>query len=162
MSDAERLKEQFASLEENLPFGEELIPLVERTERENHQIKRSEFHRAFLGFGDEFLSVIEKAVRDLLKGDKIACPAYVLTGEGAKLEGFLESLGKRFSSPIRLGTPREVDAPPELLMDPGWGAVAGLLRWQEKAKIKGYRSLSREGLLEKTLFQAKEWLAAYF
>lgn len=159
--DAERLKERFGCLEENVPYGEELIPLVERDGREGHPIKRSEFHQHFIRFADELFTRLEKEVRDLLKERKIAHPSFVLTGGGARLEGILEFLGRRLEAPVRLGTPRQLEGPAELLTDPAWSALSGLLR-RLASTDPSVRPALRENALERTFVQAKEWLAAYF
>jgi cell division protein FtsA len=162
LEDAQRLTERFGSLEEGPPFGEELIPLVERDGRPNHQIKRSEFHQAFLRFGDDFLSQIEKELRRLLSEEKAGPSSFVLTGSGAKLEGLVESFGRRFSAPVRLGTSRYVEAAQEILIDPAWASTIGLLHLLADQRKEKRGKRVKEGLLERTLFQVKEWLAAYF
>ncbi len=161
LRDAERLKERFGSLEENPQFGEELVPLVER-DGEDHQIKRSEFHQAFGKFGEELFGKIAKEVKALLSEEKIAHPRLVLTGGGAKLEGLLELFTKRFSAAVRLGTPRHVEAKPELLMDPAWAGVVGLLHWLGKRGRETAPAFAKENVFARTLLQAKEWLTAYF
>lgn len=162
LPDAERLKERFGSLEPNPQFGEELIPLVEREGRENHQIKRSEFHEAFLRFGDKLMSRIEKEAKQFLEQEKVSTASLILTGGGAKLEGILETLGRRFSSPIRLGTPRVPGVPSQVLMDPAWAGPLGLLGWIANRTKDDNASLAKENLFERAFLHAKEWLAAYF
>ena len=162
LRDAERLKERFGSLEENPPLGEELIPLIEKDGLQNHQIKRAEFHQSFYRFGEALFAEVEKAVKELLQEARVRCPSLVLTGGGAKLEGLLDFLSRRFSWPVRLGTPRRVEAPAELLMDPSWCGLAGLLHWIEKGSKEKNRAFAKENVFERTLFQLKEWAAAYF
>lgn len=160
--DAERLKERFGSLED-LQHGEELIPLTERKGGEKShppQIKRAEFHRRFLNFGEELFSRIGSEVKQFLSEDKTNPELVVLTGRGAKLEGVLEFLNRRFSFPIRLGTPRGTDAPAEILMDPAWVAPVGFVKWlASRAKDE---ATVKENLVGRVLIQAKEFLAAYF
>lgn len=159
--DAERLKERYGSLEENSRFGEELIPLVDRDGQKNHQIRRAEFQQAFLGFGEELVGRIQKEAAALLKEEKRSEPRLVLTGGGVKLEGLVDFLGRRWSAPIRLGTPRHVEAAPEVLMDPAWSGLVGLVRWLSSRR-KEILFPSERNLWERTWVQAKEWLAAYF
>lgn len=160
--DARRLKERFGSLESNVQYGEELIPLVEREGQEKRQIKRSEFHQAFLSFGNELFVRLEQEVKVFLEQAKGGTPRFILTGGGAKLEGIVEFLSGLLSRPVRLGTPRQVEAPSAILMDPAWAAPVGLVRWlADHGKIEG-TGLSKQNLLERVFFHAKEFLAAYF
>lgn len=160
--DAESLKERFGSLEEGIPFSEELIPLIERGGQENHQIKRLEFHEKFLRFGEELYSQLEKGIKDFLGNQRLSWPCMVVTGGGVRLEGMLEAFGRRFHVPVRLGTPRPVEGASEFLMDSSWAGPVGFLHWLERSKTALSRTLGRENPLERVLVQAKDWLDAYF
>ncbi len=162
LRDAQCLKERFGSLETNLQFGEELIPLVERGGRETRQIKRAEFHKAFLGFGEELVHQIEKETQQFLKEEKVGSPAFILTGGGAKLEGILEILGRRFSSSVRLGTPRASGVPSQILMDSAWTGPLSLLDWVARQTKEESVSFAKINLFGRVFLQAKEWFAAYF
>lgn len=163
--DAERLKERFGSLEARPPHLDELIPLVEREGRSkehNHQIKRADFHGAFVGFGNEFLERLVQAVKEFLAESRLAAPHFVLTGGGARLEGLLELLSARLASPVRLGIPRAVEGlPVQALNDLSWIAPLGVVRRAAAASTSGAQPVN-ENLLEKALVQAKGWFAAYF
>jgi len=160
--DAGNLKERFASLEEKAPFGEELIPLVERNGRPSHPIKRSEFHREFKCFGEEFFSELEKEVKNFLARQGASRPSLVVTGGGVKMEGALELLGRRFSFPMRMGTPRSLEGSAELLTDPGWAGTIGFLHWLGDHRDGRIRGRVRENPIGRTFLQFKDWLAAYF
>lgn len=163
MRDAERLKEQFGSLEENPAFGDELVPLVERNGEKHHQIKRADFHQAFSRFGEELFGKIEQEIADLLGHEKAPYASLVLTGGGVRLEGLLEFLSRRFSAPVRMGTPRHVEGSTELLANPAWSGLVGLVRWlHEQGRFQSWVPASKENVLERGLFQFKEWIAAYF
>ncbi len=162
LKDAEVLKERFGSLEEKVEFGEELIPLVERNGLHNHQLKRSEFHREFLGYGGEFFSRLQEEMSMFLAQEKISFPHFVVTGGGVRLDGLLDFLSRKLEAPVRLGTPRSTEGAAELSMDPGWSGVVGLLRWLQTNKTVKFSALGKENLLGRTLVQVKDWLAAYF
>ena len=83
-------------------------------------------------------------------------------GGGAKLEGLLESLARRFTFPLRLGTPRPIGGASEVLMDPSWSGPVGLVHWLRKEKGGKGLTSAKPHPLERALLQAKEWLAAYF
>ncbi len=160
--DAERLKERFGSLEENLQFGEELVPLVERNGQPAHPIKRAEFHQAFARFGEELFQRVEKEIKDFLDKEKAARPTLVLTGGGVKLEGLLEFLSRRFPFPLRVGTPRPLEGSSEILLDPAWAGAVGFIRGLSRPKNEKGLFPAKVKPLERALLHAKEWLTAYF
>lgn len=162
LKDAEVLKERFGSLEAKVEFGEELIPLVERNGQHNHPIKRSEFHQAFTGYGEEFFSRIQAEVSAFLDQEKISFPNFVVTGGGVRLDGLLDFLGRKFDAPVRLGTPRSTEGATELSMDPGWSGVVGLLKWLQTDKMFKSEVPGKENVIGRTFVQVKDWLAAYF
>jgi len=160
--EARRLKEQFASLEDDLPFGEELIPLVEKNGHPHHQIKRGDFHKCFRGFAEELFSRLEQEIQIFLEGQKAAHPAFVFTGGGVKLEGFLEFASRRFPTNVKLGTARHLEGAGSLLMDPAWAGPLGFLRWVGDSGNARSGVVLKENFLERALLQCKEWLVAYF
>ena len=162
LAEGERLKERFGSLEENLQHGEELIPLREREGLENHQIRRSEFHSALLRTTEDLFSRIHKEAKSLVTQEKRGGPALVLTGGGARLEGIVEFMSRQFQAPVRLGSPRGIEAVAEVLMNPAWVGPAGLLHWIASRTKGESLGLAKENLLERVFLQAKDWLAAYF
>lgn len=160
--DGQRLKEQFGSLEENLEFREELVPLVERNGQTHHPIKREDFHKSFLGFADELFNRLDQEIRDLLASEKMSVPTLVLTGGGVKLEGLVEYLSRRFSFPVRLGTPRQFRGAANTLLDPSWAGPLGLLSHVGDSSSGRSPSKAKENTVERAFFQLKEWLVAYF
>ena len=162
MRDAERLKEQFGSLEESLQFGDELIPLVERNGQGNHSIKRSEFHQVFFQLVEEFWNKLKKELDALLEREKAAHCAYILTGGGAKLDGWVEFLSRKLSSRVRLATPRPVEGASSVLLDPSWSGPLELVRWLGETPLLRNRITAKESVVERAILQFKEWLVAYF
>ena len=158
-ADAKRLKERFGTLED-LKSGEELIPLFGERKGGNQQIRRSEFHGAFLKFSEELFSKIQGEIAGLLEDSVRREPRFVLTGGGAKLEGAADFLGRLLAAPVRLGTPRQIEAPVELLLDPAWSAPLGFIRWLSR-DMQGVTP-ARENALGRVLSHAKEFLTAYF
>lgn len=160
--DAERLKESFGSLQEGAEFGEELIPLVGKNGEPKTQIKRAEFHEAFYKSGEELFQKIGGEVRKLLDADRARQKQMIVTGGGVKLEGLLDYLGRRFEVPVRLGTPRHVEGSRDLLMDPAWSGLVGLVRWLGGRGRQLPWQVDKGNLFERSYSQLKEWLTAYF
>ena len=58
LQDAEKVKEQFGTLEASLQFKDELIPLVDRNGKKSQQIHRQKFHDKFLGLAKNWYEKI--------------------------------------------------------------------------------------------------------
>ena len=97
-----------------------------------------------------------------LAEEKLAYPYWVVTGRGAKLDGFLDLLGRISSVSVKLGMPRPTQGANELLIDPGWAGTVGLLRWLQRGENFRFPALAKDSLFGRTLGQVKEWLTAYF
>lgn len=160
--DAERVKEQFGTLEINNAFGDELIPLVSRNGKDQHQIRREEFHYLFLDMMQEWLDKILTEADRLAQDEKMAYPHFVFTGGGIAFDGFLEFLTQRFRKEGRVGLCRKMDAPQEILVDSSLTPALGMYHWLAQNQ-KEYESLiAPQGFLAKKLTHAKEWFYSYF
>jgi cell division protein FtsA len=76
-------------------------------------------------------------VRDELQrgGFSALIPAgLVLSGGGAHLKGLTELAERMFSLPVRLGTPRGLEGMPDMLSQPEYATVVGLLLYGARAR----------------------------
>jgi cell division protein FtsA len=162
LQDAERVKEQYGSLEAESKAGEELIPLIERNGTGKQAIHRQVFHEKFLEQGSAWLEAILQEADAFSKENNVHYPHVIFTGGGTCLDGFLEFLQKKFSRIARIGLTRRVEAPNELLVDPSAVGALGLYRWLANHMGDQRRLLEPSGFLQKTLASAREWFAAYF
>lgn len=160
--DAEKVKERYGSLDSSEGFTEELIPLVERNGKGNHQIRLQSFRESFISDCDGWLEKILQAADDFAQQKKVLYPHYVVTGGGTRLDGFIEFLHKRFSLDARIGLTRKVEAPHELLADPSAAAGLGMLRWLQLHQLEHDSLMAPRNIVEKTLGTAKRWFANYF
>ncbi len=160
--DGEKVKEQFGALESKIPFGDELIPLVERNGKGACSIHRKEFQEKFSGMARKWLGKTLEDAAAFARDEKVAYPHYVFTGGGTRLEGFYEFVQKNFSCEGRIAQAKGVEAPTELMADPAHAAELGLCRWLAQHGRSQHRLLAPTGVFQKTLASAKDWLSAYF
>lgn len=162
MSDAEKLKERFASFETQSQFGEELIPLVERNGNGNHQARRQDFQEKFLANGEAWMRGLLSQADEFAKENRVYHPHLVFTGGGTSVEHFLEFLQKNFSRNARIGLAKKIDAPTELAVDPSLTGALGMMKWLSVNVGEQKRLFAPKGFLQKTFSSAREWFAAYF
>jgi len=160
--DAAKVLDRYGSLVQEPDFGEELIPLVVRDTQEKKQVERRVFHASLLKLSRDWLAEVLAEADGFVRENGLFHPHYVFTGSGTRWDGFLEFLNKEFSTDARLGVLRSVEAPNELKIHPGLSAAIGGLHLIAKFEKEKRQYLKSRGLVEKTLSQAREWLAAYF
>jgi cell division protein FtsA len=160
--DAEKVKERFATLEANVDFGEELIPLIDRYGKGSHNVRRQEFQESFVELAGQWLEAILKETDRFAADHRISHPYYVFTGGAVRLGGFLEFLQARFQRDGRIGVTRRVEAPQDLLVDPGMTGALGALRWLANYQREYERLLAPQGFLEKNVKKVKAWFCNYF
>ncbi|MBN1689237.1 MAG: hypothetical protein JW893_09060 [Candidatus Omnitrophica bacterium] len=160
--DAERVKEQYGSLNPKQAFGEELIPLVERNGKGVHQIPRGEFLEKFNQVAREWLSSIIDETGVFLRKHNFRYPHYVFTGGGTALDGFLEFLQNEFACEANLGTVHRIEAPHEILVDPSMCPVLGGLKWLDRYEREYRRLLVPSNIFQKTIATARDWFMTYF
>jgi len=162
LQDGEKAKEQYGSLEKSPPFGEELIPMVERNGKKSQPVNRQDFQEKFLSLAKEWMRQILSAAEAFSREEKIFHPHYVFTGGGTCLDGFLEFLQQEFKWEGRIGHTRRVDAPNELLVNPSLTSALGIYSWLAYGEGEKSRLLEPKGIFQKTFSVARGWLSNYF
>lgn len=162
MRDAEKVKERFGGLDDRHPFGEELIPLIDRNGRQDHQIRRQDFRSRFLEMTREWMTRLAAETKTFADEVQLFYPHYVLTGGGTRFDGFLEFLQKQFGWDARIGCTRKVEAPNELLVDPAMTGPCGMVRWLVTRGRDHERMTAPRGFMEKRLSAARNWFSDYF
>lgn len=161
-SDAEKIKEQYGTLEPKPAAADELISLIDRSGKPGFKIKRGEFHEKFLSIAKEWVKFFTSETQMILQDSKVYHPHWILTGGGARLEGLIELMQNEFSIPARLGTTQKIEAPANYLIDPSYAAVLGFSKWfsQHHAHLNSWDE--PRGFIEKTFTSAKSWFTQYF
>ncbi len=162
LADAEKVKEQYGSLEPDLQFKEELIPLVDRSGKKGQQISRQKFHEKFLELSKKWLEKILAEADQLAREQKVFHPHCVFTGGGISPDGFLEFLQHDFSRDGRIGLTRKLDIPNQLQVDPSLTSALGMYSWLSYSGSKKARLIAPQSFFGKTVSSARDWFSTYF
>lgn len=160
--DAAKVKEKYATLESSGEFADELIPLVERNGKENHQVHRGEFQGILRQHCKSWLSRLLNEAQEFARQEKVLYPHYVFTGGGVSLGGFLEFLQNEFSRDARIGLTHRIEAPNELMSDPALTPALGMFHWLSLNYKEHQHFAEPAGLVGKTVNRFKNWFSDYF
>ncbi len=160
--DAEKLREQYGSLEPRPQFGDELIPLLERNGKGSHPLRRQEFQEVFREQTQRWIEPLLSEADAFLAQRGLQHPHYVFAGKMAALNGFLEWMQESFSKDGRIGVARGMEGPPGLVMDSSLAAAAGMFHWLAFHESYRQKLLAPQGLLEKTYAYARDLFSMYF
>ena len=86
----------------------------------------------------------------------------VVTGGGARLEGFLEMLQKATGLTVRLGIARKIGGNSEALTNPAYASQLGLLGYLNDQTYRKRLQYQGKNLLTKKAIQVKEWIQENF
>lgn len=160
--DGERLKEEYGNLNIDNKFTEELVPLMDRHGVKNHPVRRCEFQDEFIQITYDWLTRILTQADHFAAENKINYPHFVFTGGGAKLDGLIEFLQRRFSRVARIGLAKKVEAPHEILSDPSMTGVLGMFRWLAENDREYKMMVQPTNVIHRTFASARDWFLSYF
>ena len=112
--------------------------------------------------------VTEARVRELIKivAKKLHDAGYdnlgagvVLTGGTSKMRGIELLAQEELRMPVRIGVPLEIDGPEELINDPSYATVTGLIRYGYQT---GETAVNLETTKKTVFFGVKDWLKRIF
>lgn len=158
---AENLKEKYGSVEVDVK-ADELVPLWSKSDQSREMIKRGEFHEAWMGMTNEWMSLIQSEVEKVLNDARVFHPEYVFTGGPVQMDGFLEWMQRDFGVEGKIGVSHQLDTMPEILHSPVWVPALGMLHWIDYFKRELEPLYVPRGVLEKSILTAKTWFANYF
>jgi len=90
----------------------------------------------------ELLSLIKEKIEDYNFMHKVPC-GVVITGGSSLLKGIAPLANSVFNLPVRLGTPCDVEGPPEVISNPIYSTGVGLLKYAYQ--LENYLSMSQVG-----------------
>jgi len=160
--DADKIKEQYGSLDKSLQFGDELVPLTASNGKKGHPINRHSFHESFLELGKNWLQQILSETERFLRDERMFHPHHVFTGGATGLDGFLEFLHSEFELDGRMGRARQIDAPSELLINPSNVAALGLFNWLSSQSNQNSRLYEPHGAFQRSFAVARDWFTSNF
>lgn len=160
--DAEKVKENFATLDTRELQSDGLIPLVLRNEKVQQSISRKEFLEKFFQYAHDWMTKIFQESDGFIQEQKIRHPHILFTGGAVMVEGFLEWIQSKFSRDGKIGITHFVDAPQEIVRDPSMAPVLGMFRWIMTSERAHEALFTPHGLVAKTVAAARAWFTNYF
>ncbi len=161
-SDAEKVKEKFATLDPQEKNSEELIPLVTRNNNIRRSVSKKEFlERFFFDAGQWMRKIIEEA-DVFLNDEKLHFPNMLWSGGTVKTDGFLEWVQSEFSHDGKVVAPHGIEAPQEILRDPSLAAVLGTFAWMKKREQLGLNFFVKKNRVVQAISKVQSWIENYF
>ena len=158
---AEEIKIKYACALTQLAGAEETIKVPSVGERPARDLSRQALAEVVEPRYDELFTLVQAELRRSGYEDLIAA-GIVLTGGTSKMEGVVELAEEIFHTPVRIGTPQEVEGLTDIVRNPIYSTGVGLLQYglkqQTGAEIKGTRAPQTSGLFSR----AKEWMQNNF
>lgn len=158
--DAQRLKESFGSAVPKVEFQEELIPIPDSEGHKKHPIKRSEFERYLSSGLSRLIEEISRTVKSLQE-QYAPLTQVVVSGGGARLEGFVELMQDLISPTTRLGISQGIAGPSPLVSDASFVGILGGIHFTSKVSDPNSEHSSRQNWVAKTVETAKNWIFEY-
>ncbi|HQB11556.1 MAG TPA: hypothetical protein PLX96_01105 [Candidatus Omnitrophota bacterium] len=159
--DADKVKFQFATLDESERVSEELVPLVTRNEKVQQSVHRKEFLDRFFAHAKDWMSGILQESKKFSEGKGVRYPHMVFTGGSVMMDGFLEWMQKEFGIEGRIGVSRQIEAPQEIIRDPSLAPVTGMLRWIMTAKQENEALFTSRSFMARMIAAVRAWLTNY-
>ncbi|HOW59448.1 MAG TPA: hypothetical protein PLO78_06975 [Candidatus Omnitrophota bacterium] len=160
--DAEKVKENFATLDMREQQSEELVPLVTRGDKVQQSIPRKDFLDKFFKHAHGWMTKILIEADSFIQEEKIRFPHVFFTGGAVMTDGFLEWVQKEFSRDGKIGITRHMEAQQEIVRDPAMAPALGMFRWVMTYERAQEALFTPRSLVGKTMAAAKNWFANYF
>ncbi|MBI4970930.1 MAG: rod shape-determining protein [Candidatus Omnitrophica bacterium] len=160
--EARRVKEVFGSVQSEREFHDEIIPrsggVVTQTTRD---MKLKDLYPLLNDGMKDFLELIRLEI-DRIEKVETAIERIVITGGGARMDGFLERLQDELKKPVRLAQPLRIRTKENHLIRPEYASFLGTLRFLSEENKKEAERYQGEGAIASAIKKAKDWFHEYF
>ena len=157
---AEEIKIKYACALTQLAGADETIKVPSVGERPPRNLSRQALAEVVEPRYDELFTLVQAELRRSGYEDLIAA-GIVLTGGTSKMEGVVELAEEIFHTPVRIGTPQNIEGLTDIVRNPIYSTGVGLLQYglkqQSGGELRGSRP-QQAGLFAR----AKEWLQNNF
>jgi cell division protein FtsA len=110
---------------------------------------------------EELFTLAHKAIRD--SGfEELLSSGIVVTGGTSLLPGAVELAEDVFLKPVRVGWPRYEGKLADVVRNPRFATVMGLLVEAHAQRTRGQRMAAQSGSFSRTLKRMKEWVVGNF
>ncbi|GEM_PF-3322625 len=161
--EARRVKEVFGSVLSERDFHDEIIPRSGgiATQSSRGDLKLKDLYPVLNAGMVDFLDLVRLEI-DRIEKVETPIERIVITGGGAKMDGFLERLNAELSKPVRLATPLRMRTKENQLIQPQYASFLGTLRFLTEENKKEEERCQGEGVLGSFIRKARDWFEEYF
>jgi cell division protein FtsA len=161
MPDAEEIKLRWGVAKEVLADPEERIEIPGIGDRPPRLLSRQALASVVEPRVEEIFSMAQKAIRESGFEDSVAS-GVVLTGGTSLLPGMNELAEDVFLKPARVGWPAYEGALADVIRNPRYATVVGLLLEAHQQRVRGRRIAGQSGSFKQTFKRMKEWIVGNF
>ncbi len=154
---AEEIKIKYACALTQLAGADETIKVPSVGERPPRDLSRQALAEVVEPRYDELFTLVQAELRRSGYEDLIAA-GIVLTGGTSKMEGVVELAEEIFHTPVRIGSPQDVDGLTDIVRNPIYSTGVGLLQYGLKQQTGGEIKASRPVQTAGFFSRAKEWV----
>ncbi|MEH6558647.1 MAG: cell division protein FtsA [Oceanicoccus sp.] len=158
---AEEIKIKYACALTQLAGADETIKVPSVGDRPPRDLSRQALAEVVEPRYDELFTLVQAELRRSGFEDMIAA-GIVLTGGTSKMEGVVELAEEIFHTPVRIGSPQDVNGLTDIVRNPIYSTGVGLLQYglkqQSGGEIKGSKAQSSPG----TFARVKSWFQNNF
>ncbi len=158
---AEEIKIKYACALTQLAGAEETIKVPSVGERPPRDLSRQALAEVVEPRYDELFTLVQAELRRSGYEDMIAA-GIVLTGGTSKMEGVVELAEEIFHTPVRIGTPQDVEGLKDIVRNPIYSTGVGLLQYGLKQQNGGEIKASKPQQAGGVLSRAKDWFKNNF
>lgn len=159
--DAEEIKLRWGVAKEVLADPEERIEIPGIGDRPPRLLSRQALASVVEPRVEEIFSMAQKAIRESGFEDSVAS-GVVLTGGTSLLPGMNELAEDVFLKPARVGWPAYEGALADVIRNPRYATVVGLLLEAHQQRVRGRRIAGQSGSFKQTFKRMKEWIVGNF
>jgi len=154
--DAEDIKLRHGVAKQILVGAEESVEVPGLGDRGPRQVKRQALGAIIEPRVEELFMLVQQVVRDSGYEDLVAS-GVVLTGGTALLPGAVELAEDVFLKPVRVGVPDYEGSLADMMHNPRFSTVMGLLTEARLQRVRGRRAVQQGGGFKQLLTRMKEW-----
>lgn len=157
MDVAERVKLEYGTTSE----GEDMrrrdsIDLSALMSEENFVLPKKQLIRVVDARAQELLDMVANELKKISKG--ILPAGVVLSGGGSNLPGLASLVKERLKLPVRIARPLNLAGAEDILSDPSFSVVAGLISWGIDEEFSGLKSKNNQFGKNSSIGKIVSWL----
>lgn len=158
---ADEIKIKYACALTQLAGAEETIKVPSVGERPPRDLSRQALAEVVEPRYDELFTLVQAELRRSGYEDMIAA-GIVLTGGTSKMEGVVELAEEIFHTPVRIGTPQDIEGLKDIVRNPIYSTGVGLLQYGLKQQNGGEIKMSKAQQTTGVFSRAKDWFQNNF